>query len=107
MGLFQYNRLKLNARIGVGFTRLNDFYLNFNPDLTFPVGLNSTFLLSDKKKGTLSFELMGGNTFSTYIRANHNYQPEREFDSHRIYINRTKLDLYKRSLHPANILSIT
>ena len=28
MGLFQYNRLKLNARIGVGFTRLNDFYLN-------------------------------------------------------------------------------
>ena len=82
MGLFQYNRLKLNARIGVGFTRLNDFYLNFNPDLTFPVGLNSTFLLSDKKKGTLSFELMGGNTFSTFIRANHNYQPEREFDSH-------------------------
>ena len=82
MGILQKNRLKLNARIGVGFTRFKDFSLSFNPDITVPIGLNALFLLLNKNKGALHIELMGGNTISTYVKANNDYQPHREFGNH-------------------------
>ena len=82
MGILQKNRLKLNARIGVGFTRFKDFSLSFNPDITVPIGINALFLLLKKNKGALHFELMGGNTISTYVKANNDYQPHREFGNH-------------------------
>tara|TARA_B110000285_G_scaffold11139_1_gene11094 strand:- start:1086 stop:1610 length:525 start_codon:yes stop_codon:yes gene_type:complete len=82
MGLLQKKRLKLNVRIGLGFTRFKDFSIAFNPDITVPIGLSTMLLLLDRNKGILHIELMGGNTISSYVKADNNYQPHREFDNH-------------------------
>ena len=82
IGILQYNRLQLNARLGLGSTRFKDFQLKFNPDLTIPLGINAMLLLADRNKGTLNMEFMGGNTFSTYVKANSNFHPHRESSNH-------------------------
>jgi len=82
IGLIQFEHLNINARIGFGATRFQDFNLKVNPDYTIPIGLNGTFPLFNKKKGILKVELMVGNTISSYVRVNSEYNPQREFDNH-------------------------
>ena len=82
IAILQFNRIDINARIGLGATRIKDFNLKTNPDYTVPIGLNGTLKLLKKNNRILKAELMAGNTISSHIRVDSEYKALREFNNH-------------------------
>ncbi len=74
--LFHPKNFTFGFRVGLGAYRFQDYLLNFNPDLVFPLSIYGTFGRNH------NLELSIGNTFASLVQANREtFEPNRTLDA--------------------------